>query len=68
VQQEDTIMVKRPSFPVYRVVEQPSRRSFDRRLTVATLVLAIIVAAALLVRAAGPIETPFDPTSSMVGP
>jgi hypothetical protein len=62
-------MVKRPSFPVYRVVEQPTRRSFDRRLAVATLVLAIIVVAALLVRAAGPIpETPSDPTSSMAAP
>jgi len=62
-------MVKRPSFPVYRVVEQPARRSFDRRLTVAAFVLAIIVAAALLVKAAGPIpETPSDPTSSMVAP
>jgi hypothetical protein len=69
VQQEDIAMVKRPSFPVYRVVEPPSRRSFDRRLTLATLALAIIVVAALVVRAAGPIpETPSDPTSSMVGP
>lgn len=62
-------MVKRPSFPVYRVVERPSPRSFDRRLTVATVALAIVVVAALVVRAAGPLpETPSDPTSSMVGP
>jgi hypothetical protein len=62
-------MIKRPSFPVYRVVERPSRRSFDRRLTVVTLVLAVIVVAALLVRAAGPIpETPSDPDTFAVGP
>jgi len=62
-------MVKRPSFPVYRVVERRSPRSFDRRLTLVTLVLGIIVVAALVVRAAGPIpDTPSDPTSSIVGP
>ena len=61
-------MVKRPSFPVYRVSAQAPRRSFDHRLTVVAVALAIIVAAALLVRAAGPIETPSDPESYMVGP
>jgi hypothetical protein len=62
-------MVKRPSFPVYRVVERPSRRSFDRRLTVVAVALAILAAAALLVQAAGPIpETPSDPTSTLVAP
>ncbi|HLJ19241.1 MAG TPA: hypothetical protein VKU84_03540 [Stellaceae bacterium] len=46
-------MVKRPSFPVYRVAEPP-RRSFDRQLTLITIVLAIIVVGVLVVRAAGP--------------
>lgn len=62
-------MIKRPSFPVYRAVDRPSRRSFDHRLTVVACALAIIVAAALLVRAAGPIpETASDPETSLVGP
>jgi hypothetical protein len=62
-------MIKRPPFPVYRAVERPVRRSFDRRLTVVALVLAIIAAAGLLVRAAGPIpETHFDPDNYLVGP
>ena len=63
-------MIKRPSFPVYRVATppRPSSRSFDRRLTIAAVALAIIVAAALLVRAAGPIETPSDPETYLVGP
>jgi hypothetical protein len=61
-------MIKRPSFPVYRAPAQSPQRSFDHRLTVATLVLAIIVATALLVRAAGPIETPSDPEAYMVAP
>ena len=61
-------MIKRPSFPVYRVPARTSRRSFDHWLTVATVALAMIVAAALLVRAAGPIETPSDPESYLVGP
>ena len=61
-------MIKRPSFPVYRATAQAPRRSFDHRLTVATLVLAVIVAAALLVRAAGPMETSSDPETYMVAP
>jgi hypothetical protein len=61
-------MIKRPSFPVYRATAQAPRRSFDRRLTIATFVLAVIVAAALLVRAAGPMETSSDPETYMVAP
>jgi hypothetical protein len=62
-------MIKRPSFPVYRVAERSARPSLDRRLSVVALMLAIIVAAGLLVRAAGPIpETPFDPDNCLVGP
>jgi hypothetical protein len=62
-------MVKRPSFPVYRVAERPVRRNFDHRLTAIALVLAIIVAAGLLVKAVGPIpETPSDPESYLVAP
>ena len=62
-------MIKRPSFPVYRTAAPVSPRSFDRRLTVAAFVLAIIVAAGLLVRAVGPIpETPLDPDTFVVGP
>ncbi len=69
LQQEDTVMIKRPSFPVYRTLERPARRSFDHRLTVAAFALAIVVAAALLVKAAGPIpEAPSDPETSLVGP
>jgi hypothetical protein len=62
-------MIKRPSFPVYRASAEAPRRSFDHRLTVVALVLAIIVAAGLLVHAAGRIaETPADPGASLVGP
>ena len=61
-------MIKRPSFPVYRAAAQAPRRSFDHRLTVATIALAITVAAALLVSAAGPIETPADLQTHVVGP
>lgn len=61
-------MIKRPSFPVYRVPAQPARRSFDHRLTVVAVALAIIVAAALLVRTAGPIDMPADTDAYMVGP
>jgi len=61
-------MIKRPSFAVYRLPADAPRRSFDRRLTVAAVALAIILAAALLVRAAGPIETPSDPENYLVGP
>jgi hypothetical protein len=63
-------MIKRPSFPVYRVATTPraSRRSFDHRLTVVTVALAIVVAAALLARAAGPIEMPSDSETYLVGP
>jgi hypothetical protein len=71
LQQEETPMIKRPSFPVYRTAAVParaSRQSFDRRLTIAAVALAIIVAGALLVRATGPIETPSDPDSYLIGP
>jgi len=62
-------VIKRPSFPVYRVTERPARPGVDHRLSVVALVLAIIVVAGLLVRAAGPIsETPFDPDNYLVGP
>jgi len=62
-------MIKRPSFPVYRAPAPPARRTFDHLLTVATIALAIIVTATLLVRAAGPIpEAPSDPTAALVGP
>ena len=62
-------MIKRPSFPVYRPAERPSRRSFDHRLTVVAFALAIIVAAGLLVRAVGPLpETDYDPNTYTVGP
>jgi hypothetical protein len=61
-------MIKRPSFPVYRAPAQSSQRSFDHRLTVAAVALAIIVAAAFLVRATGPIESPSDPETYMVAP
>ena len=67
--QEETVMIKRPSFPVYRVPAPASRRTFDHWLTVGTFVLAIIVAAALIVRAAGPIaETPSDSAIAMPAP
>ncbi len=63
-------MIKRPSFPVYRMATPPraSSRNFDHRLTVATVALAIVVAAALLVRSTGPIEAPSDPETYLVGP
>ena len=62
-------MVKRPSFPVYRVAEPPTRRSFDHRLTAVAFFLAIVVAAALLVKAVGPIPaTPSDPDTYLIGP
>ncbi len=64
-------MIKRPSFPVYRASAVPapaSRRSFDHRLTVVAFALAIVVAAALLVHASGPIEIPSDTDTYLVGP
>ncbi len=62
-------MIKRPSFPVYRAPMPVSRRSFDHRLTTVTVALAILVAAALLVRAVGPIAAPAsDPDAYLVGP
>ena len=62
-------MVKRPSFPVYRVAERPARRSFDHRLTAVAFFLAIVVAAGLLAKAVGPIPpTPSDPETYLVGP
>ena len=62
-------MVKRPSFPVYRVAEQTTRRSFDHRLTAVAFLLAIVVAGALLAKAVGPIpETPSDPDTYLIGP
>jgi len=67
--QEEDPVIKRPSFPVYRVTERTARPSVDHRLSVVALVLAIIVAAGLLVRAAGPIsETPSDPDNYLVDP
>jgi len=62
-------MIRRPSFPVYRVSERPARRSFENWLTLVTFVLAILVAAGLLARAAGPIpDTSFAPAAHLVGP
>ena len=61
-------MIKRPSFPVYRATVQAPRRSFDHRLTIVTIALAIIVAAGLLVRATGPIEMPTDVSTQLVAP
>ena len=62
-------MVKRPSFPVYRVAEQRTRRSFDHRLTAVAFFLAVAVAGALLAKAVGPIPaTPSDPNTYLIGP
>jgi len=68
LQKEDTVMIKRPSFPVAHAADPSLRRSFDHKLTILALVLAIIVAAALLVRA-GPIApTESDPDTFVLGP
>jgi uncharacterized membrane protein len=68
LQQEDTLMIKRPSFPVART-EPASRGRFDHRLATIAVALAIIVAAAMLVRYMGPIpQTESDPETYAVGP
>ena len=62
-------MIKRPSFPVYRVAERPARRGFDHRLAAVAFFLAVVVAAALLAKAVGPIpQTPSDPDAYLVAP
>jgi hypothetical protein len=62
-------MIKRPSFPVYRVTEQPARRSFDHRLTAVAFFLAVVAAGALLAKAVGPVpQTPSYPETYLVGP
>jgi hypothetical protein len=67
-QQEDSIMIKRPSFPVART-EPASRGRFDHRLATITVALAIIVAAAMLVHYTGPMpQTESDPDTYVVGP
>lgn len=61
-------MVKRPSFPVYRVTERSPRRSFDHWLTAVAFLLSIVVAAALLAKSVGPIpQTPSDPDTYLIG-
>jgi hypothetical protein len=68
LQQEDTPMIKRPSFPVADAQASPGRR-FDHRLTTVAVALAIILAAAMLVRYTGPIpDTESDPDTYVVGP
>jgi len=68
LQKEDTVMIKRPSLPVAHAADPSLRRRFDHKLSIVALVLAIIVAAALLVRA-GPIApTESDPDTFVLGP
>jgi hypothetical protein len=67
--QEDTIMIKKPSFPATHAEASSRRQQFDHRLSVVVVALAIIVAAALLVRYMGPIpQTESDPDTYVVGP
>src|SRR5260370_25284655 len=67
VQQEGTVMIKKPSFPAARAEPSSRRQQFDHRLSVVAVPLAIIVAAALLVRYMGPIpQTESDPDTYMV--
>jgi hypothetical protein len=67
--QEDTIMIKKPSFPATRAEPSSRRQQFDHRLSVVAVALAIIVAAALLVRYMGPIpQTESDLDTYVVGP
>ena len=64
-------MFERTSFPLARAADRSSGRRFDHRLTAVALALAIIVAAAILVRSVGPIpETESDPdlNTHLVGP
>ena len=62
-------MIKRPSFPVARAEPSSRRQQFDHRLTTIAVALAIIVAAAMLVRYMGPIpQTESEPETYVVGP
>jgi hypothetical protein len=61
-------MIKRPSFTAAHAADPSPRRRFDHKLTVVALVLAIIVAAALLVRAGPIVPTESDPDSFVLGP
>jgi len=61
-------MIKRSSFAVDHAAEPSPRRRFDHKLTVVALVLAIIVAAALLVRASPIAPTESDPDTFVLGP
>jgi hypothetical protein len=61
-------VIKRPSFPVARA-EPASGRRFDHRLATVAVALAILVAAAMLVRYTGPVPaTASDPDTYVVGP